>query len=349
MDIIVSDIDFKVMDLIESYDSLIWTERYNRMGDFTLEMPWDDYNSGVIKNAMHLQIPTSGRSMLVEDVEEGETVKITGRSLEGLLDQRIIETSGRDIPPGIPGLISNLVHYNAGAKCDPATRQIPYLWIAPNTIDGYKDPALGYEPVQYGENLYTAVTRLCDAGDLGFKLVNQGKRNILSFSVYYGVDRTKSNPVIFSESMGNIEGVSRFQSKSTLRNVAVVNLPPWDDTPGIGELWRVSKGKEPTGRDRREVWTDASELRQDESFTASNKPSRAKAWGQIELLGHKAIDAIDFKMADDNPYEYDVDYFLGDIVTVIDRSGRKASHRVTEYIQSFGPTGSSEYPTLTAL
>lgn len=349
MDIILSDINFKTIDLVENYTSLIWTERYSRQGDFKLQLPWEAYAAGPLSEALHIDIPASSRTMMVESIQEGPVVEISGRSIEGLLDQRVVETSGRDIPPGIPGLVSNLVHYNAGAKCDPATRQIPYLWIAPNTIDGYSDPSLGYEPVKYGENLYDAVSRLCDAGNLGFKLVNAGKRNILSFSVYYGVDRTQKNAVLFSESVGNIQDVTRFTSKEPLRNVAVVNLPPWDDGTGVGEIWRVSNGTEPTGRDRREIWTDASELRRDESFNATNKPPRAKAWGKIELLDHKAINKIDFALADKNPYVYEDDYNLGDIVYAMDSAGRKSKYRVTEYIQSFGPEGHTEYPTLSAL
>lgn len=351
MDVHVMDVGYNVIGLLENYDSLIWTERYSEAGDFSLKLSKTKIDVAMLNKAFFVRIPSSDRTMLVESIEEDDTVTVSGHSLEYLLERRVIEYAGATRYNNLPDLIVQLVLNNIGALATVPERRIPYFNFAPNDIEGYVDSAIGYDPVKYGENLYTAVTRLCLAGNLGFKIVNPPETVFTDFNVYYGKDRTTTRTaVIFSESIGNIEELTRFRSDVAYKNVAVVNLPPWDDTPGIGELWRVTNDKTtPSGFNRREVWTEASELRRDDSFTALNKPPRAKAWGAIELKSHPSVDDIDFKMAYSNPYRYNEDYALGDIVTVIDSAGESRSHRVTEYIQSFGPEGDAEYPTLSAV
>lgn len=351
MDIHVLNESYQVTALLERYDSLIWTERYGKAGDFDLKLPLTKLDLSTLRQAKYLRIPTSDRLMIVDKITEQDTVTVTGPSLEYLLERRVVETSGPSIPKNIPALIQQLALYNIGAYAQPEARQIPFFDFKNPDVYDYNDPSVGYDPVEYGSNLYDAVVNLCEAADLGFRIINPMEAVYTQFQVYYGRDRTiNTDAVVFSKDMGNIEDVSRYTTDSTLKNVAVVNLPPWDDTPGVGEIWRVSApGTVPSGINRREVWTEASELRRDESFNAENKPTRAKAWGSIELMAHKATNDMDFKVTEKNPYKYSVDYNLGDLVTVLSSSGDPVTHRVTEYIRSFGAEGLAEYPTLSVV
>lgn len=350
MDIHLLNSDFKVTALLESYDSLIWTERYHEAGDFELVFPNIPTELSKFRTVKYLRIPDSDRLMVVESRQEQEQVTVKGRSLESILDRRVIESSGARSINDIPALINQLVRYNIGPNAEPVERQIPSFFMRGASLTEYKDPTAGYDPITYGDNLYDAVVALCKAADVGIRITNPMDAQYIEFQVYNGKNRTlSSNTILFSEALENIEDVSRFSTLSTLKNVAVVNLPPWDDTPGIGEIWRVSNGATPSGYDRREVWTEASELRQDESFNATNKPTRAKAWGKIELTGHKATNDFDFQISSTNPYRYRVDYNLGDLVVVVDPSGENVTHRVTEYIHSFGVEGEAEYPTLSVV
>ena len=350
MDIYVLDDEYQATALLENYDSLIWTERYYECGDFDLKLPRTKLDLKALKSARFLRIPDSDRLMMVESIDEQETVTVKGKSLEYVLERRVIETAGSAKINNIPDLINQLVLHNIGGFATPVERQVEGFMQALPDIYDYVDPAIGYDPIKFGDNLYDAVVRLCVAADVGFKITNDMGAQYTTFQVYNGRDRTLNRQaVIFSEDMGNIEDLTRFTTKETLKNVAVVNLPPWDDTVGIGEVWRVSNGSTPRGLDRREVWTDASELRRDESFNATNKPPRAKAWGAIELKAYKATNDIDFKISETNSNKFGVHYNLGDLVTVIDAAGESLTHRVTEYIRSFGPEGDDEYPTLSVV
>lgn len=350
MDIYVLNNDYEVTALIENYDSLIWTERYYECGDFELKMPLTAKDLKTIKGAKFLRIPGTERLMTVDALDEKEDLTVKGKSFEYVLERRVIETSGNQTVNNIPELIMQLVLNNIGGFASPVQRQVPSFNTRLADLYDYKDPAMGYDPIAFGDNLYAAVVKLCVAADLGFKITNPMATQYTEFQVYNGRDRTENmKAVVFSESMGNIEDLTRFSTKDTLKNVAVVNLPPWDDSVGVGEIWRVSNGSVPSGLDRREVWTDASELRRDESFNATNKPPRAKAWGAIELTAHKATNDIDFKISETNSNIYGVDYNLGDLVTVVDNTGESLTHRVTEYIRSFGPEGDAEYPTLSVV
>lgn len=350
MEIVVQDIDFKELDLIENYDSLIWTERYSLAGDFELMLPATKKNRTILDTAVNLRIPSSERTMICESrFEQAGSIRVKGRSFESVLDRRVVETAGNVAFTSATNYIIQMLRHNIGEAADE-TRRVFAFFAIPNLPLGFTDP-LTFDGVKYGENLYTAVKTLCDSLNLGFKITIPLNTPYIEFRFLYGQDLTIRKGINFSESIGNIQNVSQLRSDLTLKNVAVVNLPPRDNTPGLGDVYRVTDPAKPVpqGLYRREVWTDASDLRKDETFSVDNKPARATAWGRIELLGHPPVNEVDFELSSSNVYEYDKDYFLGDLMNVINPEGQPIKHRVTEYIQSFGPEGSSAYPTLTAV
>lgn len=350
MDISVQNIDFKEVDLIENYDSLIWTERYSSSGDFELVLPATKKNRAILKTAVNLRIPSSERTMICESqFEQDGSIRVKGRSFESVLDRRVVETAGIIPFTSATNYMIQLLRYNIGEAAEDDRRVYTFFAITELPV-GFDDPAT-FDGVKYGENLYTAIKTLSDSMGLGFKVTIPLQTPYVEFRFLYGQDLTVRKGINFSESIGNIQNVSQLRSDVTYKNVAVVNLPPRDNTPGLGEVYRASDLTKPVpqGLYRREVWTDASDLRKDDTLTAENKPSRALAWGRIELIGHPPVNEVDFELSSLNVYEYDKDYFLGDLVNVINPEGQPIKHRVTEYIQSFGPEGSSAYPTLTAV
>lgn len=351
MDIHVQDATYKDIGLIENYESLIWTERYAAHGDIEIKMPINIAHRDLISKAAYFTITDSDRTMLCETVSEDTAFTIKGRSLESILDRRVVETVG---PPAtnLTNLIYNLVEYNMGGLAPVAARRVTNMFVK-DLVPPEHVVSTDYDPVKFGENLYTVVQRLCVSGNLGFKIINRSDARTITFYTYAGYElqneRIGRKNVIFSESLGNIQDLNSLRSSLPFKNVAVTNLPPWDDTPGVGEIWRVSNGDTPTGLNRREVWTDASDLRRDDTFSAANKPSRAVRWGRRELIDHPSVNDFDFKVAENNLFSYPEDYELGDQVRVITRDGLVVPHRVTEYIRSYGPEGFAEYPTLSAV
>jgi hypothetical protein len=82
--------------VIDDYKSVIWTERYNKYGDFELVVPGTYENYQKFRLDTYLFTPESQKLMIIEQLEwteeynKASEIKITGRSLESILDRRIV-------------------------------------------------------------------------------------------------------------------------------------------------------------------------------------------------------------------------------------------------------------------
>ena len=96
MELTILDDQFFAIYQVDSFESAIWTERYIGYGDFEIYMP---LNSDILAYAQldyYVRIGGSDRLMIIETIEldsefvDGPRIKISGRSLESILDRRII-------------------------------------------------------------------------------------------------------------------------------------------------------------------------------------------------------------------------------------------------------------------
>lgn len=95
-DVLVLNNKFETVGIIDYYISLIWTERYSECGDFELTLKSDSSVFSFIGVGYYLWIKGANMMMIIEkievqtDVEDGNGLILSGRSLESLLDRRII-------------------------------------------------------------------------------------------------------------------------------------------------------------------------------------------------------------------------------------------------------------------
>ena len=96
MDIWVLDKTLEANDIIDTFNSLIWTDRYDEYGDFEIYTSVTDQALSLLQMDYYLQSRSSEHVMIIEEVlidtdsENGNSVTITGRSLESLLSRRIV-------------------------------------------------------------------------------------------------------------------------------------------------------------------------------------------------------------------------------------------------------------------
>lgn len=244
MEIYAQDDAFDVKGVFENFNSLIWTDRYTASGDVELSLPRGEATNELLKQSTYLKIPTSKETMVIETVDEEEVVKVTGRSLSSIMDRRICDVGG-GTPAGntLTAFLRYLVGANIGQAAAIPERRVPLFNIDTAAPVDFIDPTV-FDLVKYGDGLYDAVQKLCAEHSLGFTVRNNLGSATMSFILYNGFDHTGwAYSTVFSESIGNIQDVRRLKSDKGLKNVAVVNLPPWDTSVvGVGELWRVHKG-----------------------------------------------------------------------------------------------------------
>ena len=96
IDIYVLDTNFQIVGVIDSYESFIWTDRFYSYGDFELYTAFDYDLIQLCKQDYYIWIKQSEHMMIIEgieiesDAENGNKLKITGRSLESIIDRRIV-------------------------------------------------------------------------------------------------------------------------------------------------------------------------------------------------------------------------------------------------------------------
>lgn len=144
---------------------------------------------------------------------------------------------------------------------------------------------------------------------------------------------TPNEAVIFAEGLESFVVSDSRLSISDYRSVAYVTH---------GDLMvKVDDGYADGPVNRRVIHVDASDLENDSSLHA-----RMEDLGKRALRENQRSFVIDGSVPSYSPYEYDVDYFLGDIVMVQNRSGRRMTARVVEQIFVSDKEGFRTYPTL---
>lgn len=350
MELLVLDTEFKSSATLDIFESLIWTDRYFECGDFEIYTPAESEIMKMLPKGYYLYLKESEHVMIVEDVEietdveQGAHLKITGRSLESILDRRVIW--GQTVLSGnLQDGIKKLLNENAISPSD-GNRKIPNLIFRdsydPNILD------LSLEAQYYGDNLYDTIVDICKNTGIGFKITLEGTTMV--FSLYCGLDHSYNQTVhpyvVFSPGFDNLINSNYIESTRTLKNVTLV--------AGEGEgsdrkTTMVFIGNSAaSGMDRREIFTDASGISQtteDGTLSDADYINQLAQKGNEELSDNTETVSFEGEVDIESTYTYDEDYFLGDVVQVENEFGNNARCRITEFVRSQDKTGNEFYPT----
>lgn len=353
MDLMVLDTNLDTIAIIDVYSSFIWTDRYYEYGDFELYMPMNGTILNVIKQDYYIQRRGSDRAMIIEkieittDVEDGNNITISGRSLESVLNRRTLmstETLKGSLQDQIKFLLDECI-------IDPTdkTRQIPNFIFKAST-----DPtitSLTLEAQYSYENIYDIIQKICEDNKLGFKItLNDSKQFV--FELYSGADRSYDQTalpyVVFSPKMDNLLNSNYIESQSNLKNSIYIEGAP-DDTGSIPfasiGMWVPSI----SGLIKRELYIDGSNIsRENKDGTTMSE----EEYGQLLLQRAKEAqleysDVVSFEGEIDTTlmYVYGEDFFEGDIVQIEDEYGHNSKVRILEVVVSDSEEGTSIYPT----
>jgi hypothetical protein len=333
------------------FESLIWTERYNKCGDFEIYGPATQEMLDVFAVDRYLWINGSRSTMIVEDrkiesdEDDHDKITITGRSLDSILDRRVI--LGQKVLTGnFQDAIHTLLIENVISPTDTA-RAIPNFIFETSTDTRITELTID---AQYNfDNLYEAIQKICEEKSVGFEVVLNASNQFV-FRLYLGTDRSyaqSANPyVVFSPSYDNLINSSYVESKKTLKTVSIVG--------GEGEgsarkttTASISSGAG-SGLSRREMFVDASDVSTtSDSGTLTDEQYYAQLAekGTSELANNVITKTFDGKLETSRSWAYGVDFFMGDVVQVVNEQGITSSSRIVELIHSQDSTGIFMYPT----
>lgn len=325
-----------ILTEIDNYESLIFTRRWHRPGEFEMHinrhkkdtdklqkgnlimLDKDRHKVGIIK---HKEIALDQQGKITENW------LIKGWTLQGITKQRIIlppiGLSHDEVTGTHEAIMKHYINTCLVNPVDPA-RKVDMLTIAADKCRGeisdwqarLKDLDVELEKISLtsglGWNIY-----------LDFDL----KRWV--FEVYEGRDLTAGQdvnpPVIFSPDFDALKTQHYADSDINYKNVAYVG--------GQGEgveraIVEVGGG---AGLERIEAFVDARDLE-----NAEDLPGR----GQQQLSEMQVEKLLEAQILKESPFIYGRDYDLGDIVTIQNRDwGVTMDSRITEVREIYEPSG----------
>lgn len=352
MDILVLDENLEVIDIVETFNSFIWTDRYNEYGDFELRISIDDRSVKALRIDRYLQNRDSDHLMIIDtleidsDAEDGTYLVVTGKSLESILGRRIVW--GLKILEGnLQNGIKSLLNENVISPSN-LDRKINNFVFEEST-----DPLITELSIkaQYtGDNLYDVIHTICENQNLGFKVtLNDSKQFV--FKLYSGKDRSYSqseNPyVIFSPKFDNLLSGNYIESKAAWKNVTLVG------GEGEGTERRYTAVGNVSGLKRREIFTDARDVSSTteagETISSDAYISLLRQRGKEKLSENVNVMSFEGEAEMTQMFRYGVDFFNGDVVQLEDEYGHEVKARITEIVTSESETGFYRYPTFVTI
>lgn len=344
MNLRILDTELNASAIVDSHESFTWTDRYNLCGDFELYLPVDDFALANLKKDYYIERKDSEHVMIIEDFlietdeEDGNHLTITGRSLESILDRRIIwglKTLSGNLQNGVETLLNECI-------INPSN---PDRKIDNFIFEASDDPAITELTIDAqftGDNLYDTICAICQVYGIGFKITLNNLKQFV-FTLYAGSDRSyeqTSNPyVIFSPQFDNLMNSNYVESNSSAKNVTLVG----GEGEGVNRKYATTGSG--VGLNRREMFTDARDISSDDVPTGSTYESLLIQRGNERLVENARATAFEGEAETSVNYVYGVDFFNGDIVQIANEYGHEARVRIVEMITSEDESGVHTYPT----
>lgn len=342
--------------VVDSFESLIWTERYNQWGDFQLSVPASNEMWSLLREDTRLAMNLSHRVMVVETIEKSDRdgrkmLDIKGRSLEKILEERVakeslsnLETAPKWIITGLPAAIARKVFHDICVLGILDQHDvIPYIiegTFLPD--DNVPEPTDTITVELDPQTVYDVIFDICKVWGLGFRLLRRGDLSQLYFDIYSGSNRTSAQAilpaVIFTPELDNLQNTKELTSTENYRNVAYVYSPA-----GMVKVYSPGVEPEVAGFERRILPVKIDSV--DEEIT--NVTEFLTQRGQEELAKQRVVKAFDGEISQNSQFVYGRDYDLGDIVESRGENGDTNNMRVTEQIFVQDQEGERSYPTLT--
>lgn len=352
---------------INGIKSLLWVERYNDAGEFTITGPATrqfllDLAEGVIISHSNTEAIMMVETHTIDSNKEGlATVEIKGRSIEQIvMENRLIVTNmaeddffdfyfwAKDTSQYAPIFDVSLgnTHDQVEALLNYYldNTDLPYHSI-PNF--NVRSDISGTEPIQQ-ERTYKTMTPLSDSVRDMLSSINAGLKierpntthpNTLEFVIHGGINRSVN--VRFDWNFGDLESARYVWSSKNYKNAAYVN-----------SLYYTFKMLPPatSGLDLRIMAVDATDWKLFYPTPDAGVIQRIRkilaARGNDQLSQNKRAQIVDATISKTARFKYNVDYKMGDLVHVVGDYDTNVVMQVVEYATTLDETGSFGFPTL---
>lgn len=347
MDIYVLDSSAQILDMIDAFESNIWTVQYFDTNDFELVVPATDKNidllqkdrllcrdkdrdGGTWQNVMIIE-----NIKIVADWEDGNQMTVSGRGLKSIVGRRVIWKQ-TNLTGKVETGIRQIITENIISPDDEKRKIDNFILDEPAGItDTFDIQAMG-------EDLDEWVTSTCQTYGIGWDVyIKDGK---FVFKLYEGLDRSYNQkdrlPVVFSDEFDNLLASTYTYERAEFKNAALIG------GEGEGVNQRTTTIGDSSGLERYEAYIDGSSVSSNGTIiTEEQYYKMLQDYAKDELNTTSFTESFEGNVIPDGNYILNQDYFLGDTVQVINEYGISATPRIVEIIESEDQNGTSIVPT----
>ena len=306
MKIKIYDKDLNTVLFVDGqFVSCLWSEGYNTVGSFCLEL---------IDTAEY-------RKKIREDFYAGRSDRDTLMVIKTVefRDGRII-ASGKQATAVLDD-VAMIGTISAGVNIDTAVKNA-YNGSAKFRKLNFAETNIGVKSTHQISNasFWKVCSTLCADTDLGIRVKKTGAELLAEF-----YQPSEKPNLVFSKQYGNLSEPKITLSTEGAKNYAIVF------GKGEGEDRTHTTVDMTNGQDRRELVVDAKDLQMDDGETLEDYLKRLQSRGIEKLLERQNIFSCAFKP---NVKDFGIKYDLGDVLTInLSEYGLKLKARVSKFSQ----------------
>jgi hypothetical protein len=353
MDLLILDSSFQKIGVIDTFESLIWTDRYYQAGDFELVTSPTQYILSTLSQGAYGAIEDSDHLMIIEDVHiktdpvNGNKLIAKGRSFESVLERRIIWDPIRFESEPIQYSIFTLLNEHVINPLN-ISRKIYNLEFQFSTNPVVLSIQISNQ--YWGDNLYTAIIDLCFSNNIGLKITlsDQGK---YIFKLYSGIDRSydqlQNSYVVFAPNFENLKNSEYMMSTRLLKTATLI---AGEKGVGNAQICMEVDPSEGSVLDlyRKEMFLDAQSISKVDQggnpITNEEYFAHLYQKGLEELSKNTVIETFASEVDPTGEFVFGRDFFLGDVLQVANEYGYEGKSRVIEVVRCQDGSGFKMYP-----
>lgn len=335
MEIYVLNSSFEQIAIIDTFKSLLWVTRYFEPGDFELYVPADNQLLDILKFGYYLTREDDDTVMLIEkieiqtDAENGNFFIVSGRSLESILDRRIIWEQTNVNAKACKATFT-LLQKNV-TEPSVSDRKISNFTIDTSSED-LVDSILTQQFT--GNELLETIVNIAKQFGFGWRIKLVDKKFVYSCYLRDEVD------VTFSPEFDNMINSNYQCDQKALKTIALIA------GEGEGIARKTATYGAGSGLARRELYVDARDISSNEGeIQAAEYTELLQSRGKEKLSENVISQNFDGSIEPSTTYVYRKDYDVGNIVSIENEYGIIAKPRIVEIIESWDDNGYSVVPT----
>ncbi|WP_420768768.1 siphovirus ReqiPepy6 Gp37-like family protein [Parageobacillus thermoglucosidasius] len=334
---------------IDNHESLLFTRRWHEVGEFELRINRYKRHTELLQRSNLIMLGASRNKVgiirhreieLDENGKASENWLVKGIALKGVAAQRITVPPVGDSHDRANGPAETVMkHYVNNHVVNPVDtkRKIDMLVIA---LDQQRGSSISWE--SRFKNLAEELVEISKASGLGWDVILDFERKKWVFDVFVGRDLTVNQsvnpPVIFSPQFESLKQLSFVESDFNYRNYGYIA------GQGEGEDRRVVEVGDAEGLSRIETFIDARDISEEDEnqqvLPEEQVIAKLRERGQQKLSEFAQEFFLEGQILTNSPFKYEIDYDLGDIVTIQNREwGVTRDARITEIKEIYEPGG----------